>query len=134
MTAVRRYGVLVAMLLAGCGGPKFYPVEGTVTWTDGKPALELVGGAVNFEPTAGNQSATGPIVAGARYQLGTSRPGNGVPAGEYRVTITRPPTADPDKPSPSVLHPDYERLDKTKLKVTVEEKRNDFPLKLERRK
>lgn len=123
---------VAVVLLAGCGGPKLYPVEGTVAWADGKPARELAGGAVNFEPVGGGTSATGPIDEQGRYRLGTNRPGDGVPAGEYKVTLAPPPSADPDRPAPPVLHPDYQRLDSTKLRKTVAPQNNDIPLSLER--
>jgi hypothetical protein len=133
MKVGRTLGFVAAMALAGCGGPKLYPVEGTVMWTDGKPARELAGGRVSFEPLEGKHSADGPIDAEARYVVGTLRPGDGVPPGRYRVTLAPPLSADPDKPTPSLLDPDYQRLDLTKLEVTVDAKRNDIPLKLERR-
>lgn len=129
-----RHWAVAAVLLAGCGGPKLYPVEGTVAWADGKPARELTGGAVNFEPVGGGTSATGPIDNEGRYRLGTNRPGDGVPPGEYRVTLTPPPAADPDRPPPPVLSPDYQRLDTTKLKKTVAPQSNDITLSLERYK
>lgn len=124
--------VLAAVLLAGCGGPRLYPVQGTVVWADGKPALELAGGAVNFEASDGGPSATGPIDKEARYLLGTHKTADGVAPGEYRVTITPPQADNPDRPPAPVLHPDYQRLETTKLKVSVEQKSNDIPLSLER--
>lgn len=132
MMWVRAVAILFLITLVGCG-PKLYPVEGTVVWTDGKPVTELVGGSVNFEPEdAKGKSATSPIGPEARYQLYTAKPGDGVSAGSYRVTISPPLSANPDKPTRSVLHQDYERLETTKLKVTVAEQKNDLPLKLER--
>lgn len=124
--------LLLLLVLAGCGGRKLYPVEGTVQWMDGKPAVELAGGAVNFESADGTLSATGPIGPDARYRLSTERTHDGVPAGEYRVVLSAPPSANPDRPTRSVLNPLYQRLETTKLRVTVKEERNDLPLRIER--
>ncbi len=133
MIWVRGSALLLLFTLVGCGS-KLYPVEGTIVWKDNdKPVTELVGGAVNFEPDDGKgKSATAPIGPEARYQLYTTKPGDGVLPGAYRVTLSPPLSANPDKPTRSVLHKDYERLDTTKLKVTVAEQKNEVPLKLER--
>lgn len=123
---------LLIFLLLGCGGPRHYPVEGTVLWTDGKPAVELAGGAVVFEAADGKLSATGPIGPDARYRLGTEKLTDGVPPGEYKVTLSPPVQSNPDRPTRRILPEFYQRLDTTKLKVTVAEARNDIPLQVER--
>src|SRR5262245_36321904 len=70
---------------AGCGS-RLYPVHGTVTLEDGTP---LTRGMVIFE---GNHEgvavmARGEVQRDGSYQLSTHKPGDGVPAGKYRVHI-----------------------------------------------
>ncbi|MCA9127562.1 MAG: carboxypeptidase regulatory-like domain-containing protein [Planctomycetales bacterium] len=73
---------LTLSLLAGCGGVKLYPVAGTVTM-DGKPMEGLL---VAFAGDGGI-TATGTTDTNGAYQL-TSIKGRGLPAGNYRVSIT----------------------------------------------
>jgi hypothetical protein len=80
--------------VAGCGG--YYPVHGKVTYPDGSPVTK---GIVVFESNgaANAISARGEIQADGTYQLGTDKPGDGVPAGKYRVLVT-PRLENPDAP------------------------------------
>jgi hypothetical protein len=82
--------------LAGCG-PRMYPVRGTVTLEDGTPVTR---GLVIFERVDGGPplTARGDIEPDGRYELSTETPGDGVPAGRYRVSINPLDTSDaPDE-------------------------------------
>jgi hypothetical protein len=99
--------VLALGVTAGCGKGR-YPVRGKVTLEDGTP---LTKGLVVFESTEEKPpiTARGDIQADGTYQLGTDKPGNGVPAGKYRALVSprdyenidglegprRPPSFDP---------------------------------------
>src|SRR5947207_430942 len=71
----------------GCGAPGLPPVEGTVKFGDGKPAVELAGGLVTFASADRTRIAQGVIRADATYRLSTARRGEGAAAGEYRVAV-----------------------------------------------
>src|SRR5262245_42026551 len=126
---------LVGLAVVGCGGIKTYPVEGTVRFEDGKPAQELAGGFVNFEPQEGNVSAVGVIRADGTYRLTTLRPNDGAPAGKYRVAVTPPTPPDPDRPPPPVMHPRFLEVSNSGLEFTVEKKKkNQIDIQVERAK
>jgi hypothetical protein len=130
--AVRRAALALALLAAaGCGGATTYPVGGTVEWKGGGPAKELAGGQVIFESADGKVSAVGTIREDGAYRLTTTKADDGAPAGDYKVLVTPPPT-NPEKPKPPVLHADYQNLDKTKLRATVERKNNTIDFVVER--
>jgi hypothetical protein len=86
--------IAVAALLAsvcwGCGpagsgrGPDLIPVKGKVTYK-GKP---LTKGTVTFEPDGFGRPARGELQADGSFVLATLKDGDGVVAGEHRVTIT----------------------------------------------
>ncbi len=96
-------GVLLVglLVLAGCGGgrPKLYPVSGSVT-VKGKPAD---GAVVRLFPAAGGEHMpAGVVQPDGSFKLTTFEPGDGAPAGEYKLTVTWRPakktTMDPDGP------------------------------------
>ena len=71
----------------GCGEKSTSPVPlktvtGTVTF-NGSP---LPQGTITFMPVAGSTSATGEIKDG-KYTLSTFKPGDGAPAGDYKVAV-----------------------------------------------
>jgi hypothetical protein len=93
-----RAGILTAVpvalaLLSGCGGDKWvkgrppvYRASGQVLY-QGKP---LEGAFVTFTPTGGGtHGASGRTDAEGRFTLTTFEPGDGAPAGRYRVTVTK---------------------------------------------
>src|SRR5947209_3106568 len=89
LPGVRWRSVHVALFVllgaAGCGD-KYYPVRGTVTLEDGSP---VTNGMVVFERAEGGVpiTARGTIQTDGSYQLSTSKPGDGVPSGNYRVLV-----------------------------------------------
>lgn len=98
---------VLAMLLAagvaapGCtrppAGPPLVPIAGRVT-LDGSPVTP---GIVSFFD-AGLQGISATLDADGRYRVQTTR-GDGLPAGEYRVTVT-PIEPAPDHDRPSMAH------------------------------
>jgi hypothetical protein len=130
--------VLLACV-AGCGGPKLYPVQGKVEYTDGKPATDLVDCKVEFESIDGKidghgVSAQGAIQLDGTFHLTTLKPNDGALLGGHRVLIM-PPVPGGDAPArPHALHPRYADYETSGLTATVEAKVNAITLTLERRK
>ena len=130
----KAWALMAAMVLLfgamGCGA-KRYPVHGKVTYADGKPLTE---GMVVFESQGEGQekliTARGQIQADGSYELGTSRPGDGVLAGKYRALVA--PRFDPnaiDKPSrPPPLDPRFMNFKSSGLEFEVKDGPNDFPI------
>jgi len=94
--------VLILTLSMGCG--KNCAVSGRVTFPDGTP---LTVGTVVFETET--FYATGPIDSNGNYKMGSSKFGDGVPRGTYKVSFTNlmTPTYDysagPDLPPKEIL-------------------------------
>src|SRR5262245_4042273 len=123
--------LLLLFAAAGCGR-KLYPVHGKVAFPDGTP---LDGGLVVFEQQQEGESpvmARGDIHTDGSYKLSTFRPGDGVPAGKYRVLIS--PKTDlndvdgPRKPSP--FDPRYMAFDTSGLEFEVQAGENEFPIRV----
>jgi hypothetical protein len=126
---------VAAITAMGCGGkPKLVHVTGLVK-LDGKP---VEGVRVYFWPkdqtakTFVNQFAIGFSDKDGRFFLqGTN--GEGVEAGEYKVTFARPftgagkpPTKPNQKHEKEMLSPELTELSKTKHTATVTAASNDF--------
>jgi len=123
-------------LLVGCGGDSsgvaVHPVAGKVV-VRGAPAA---GAKVVFY-TTGLQDPRTPIpqaTAGddGAFQLTSYQPGDGAPAGEYRVTIEwpapLPPGVNPEMYGPQDrLGGRYATPDKSGLTATVSEGNNELP-------
>lgn len=72
-------------LLSGCGGTKYHPVTGTVT-LDG---VTVENANVTFVTDDGKKSYAGLTDASGKYTITTGdKPG--LPAGAYKVTVTKP--------------------------------------------
>lgn len=80
-----------SMLLAGCGGSRTSPVEGTVL-LDGKP---VAGASVQFIAQGKGHDATGQTDPNGQFTMSTYKPRDGVLPGSYKVVIS-PPTGTPD--------------------------------------
>jgi hypothetical protein len=125
-----------AAVLVGCGAkgpppPKLIPVSGTVS-LDGQP---LVSATLTFMPAGSTPGAGGfgKTDAQGKYQLTYARGGTGVPAGEYRVTISKrvmpdgKDVPDDDKtppiesPARETLGPKYSDPTRATLTATVRE-------------
>jgi hypothetical protein len=85
--------VALAALLAGacwgCGSgsaplPDLIPVKGKVTYK-GQPVTK---GVVRFEPDGYGRMASGQLQSDGTFELSTVKSGDGVVAGEHRVTVS----------------------------------------------
>jgi hypothetical protein len=124
------YLALFALCLAGCGSA--YSVRGKVMYEDGGP---FVGGWIFFEKTDGDKTveADSPINPDGSFELRRASPGDGVPAGTYRVKIKPPERILPaDRALPPVLDPRFLRFETSGLERVVEAKANFFEIKVSR--
>ena len=85
-------GLLAAVAVAGCtktevdpNKPKVYKVTGTIT-LKGKP---VDGATVIFQLRDGSRSSVGATDSSGKYTLSTFASGDGAPAGQYQVTVTK---------------------------------------------
>jgi hypothetical protein len=83
--------LVAAMQLAGCGGSRTSPVEGTVL-LDGKP---VAGASIQFIAQGKGRDATGETDASGQFTMSTYKPRDGVLPGSYKVVIA-PPTGPID--------------------------------------
>src|SRR5262249_4967189 len=108
---------LLVCVLAGCGGPRGFPVSGTAR-VDGKP---LVGFVVTFNPDAAKghearMDCSGRLGGDGRYSLRMDdgfKQYQGAPPGWYKVTIWSPD----DKPIP--VNKKYTNIKTTDLTIEV---------------
>jgi hypothetical protein len=114
----RRALILLALLLAGCGGG-YAPVSGRVT-LDGQPAQ---GVRVSFVPvfdstTESASNSSGLTDAEGRYTLrAINPPGNGAVAGKHRVFLTKLGTSAPGAPPPELLPERYNTASELEFQV-----------------
>ena len=123
--------VLLAALV-GCGGK--YPVRGSVTYDDGTP---LTKGLVIFERVGGGPpiTARGEIQPDGRYELSTDKPGDGVPAGKYRVLLNPLDLSDvPDEQKVLPFELKYLKFETSGLEYEVKSGSNEYPIKVTRPK
>jgi len=87
-----RYSALAAILVGSCWGCgsgsvvplTLIPVKGKVT-SKGQPVTK---GVVRFEPDGFGRMATGQLQSDGTFELTTLKQGDGVVAGEHRVTVS----------------------------------------------
>jgi hypothetical protein len=126
---MRNFVLLVVSLLVlaapGCSrsnGPaprEIVPVKGTLTY-HGRPVSEA---QLTFRGDDPSEPAFAVTDSQGRFQCMTNDSGEGMPAGEYVVTIARPRGGIPERYADAELSP---------LKITVEEgAENDFPIVLD---
>jgi hypothetical protein len=131
-------GIAAALVVAGCGGGS-YPVQGEVLWSDGTPATELAGGFVGFSSEAAKLSARGEINPDGSFSLSSLRKDDGLPPGVYQVIVAPPEPSATEGPAAQpvqgrrLLPTKYQSYQNSGLEITVEPKRNQVKLKLEKR-
>jgi hypothetical protein len=120
--------LMIVLAFAGCGGG-MQPVRGKVTLPDGKPAANS---QVVFEGPIGGEivSARGDVQADGSFELSTVQPGDGVPAGKYRVQVNPPPMVDPEAPQRAPFHPKFSDFNSSGLEFEVKAGGNDFAIQL----
>jgi hypothetical protein len=134
-------GCLVLFALPGCGGPKgpkLIPTTGTVSY-NGKA---LSAARVQFLPIEGTEGVggTGKTDAEGTYKISYRRGGEGLPAGKYKVVISKRVMPDGSEPSddvPPIESPARETLparfssqEGSTLQATVSEGGNPIPFDL----
>ncbi len=130
------YLISTAILLAGCGGgPRKYPVKGTVKYKDGTPMA--AGGIIIFSSADPGVKVTaqGEILADGTFKVGTTAADDGAPAGRYLLSITLPPLPNPNRPPPGwpPIHDKYSSKEKSGLEYTVTENgKNEVTIEVER--
>ena len=115
---------LTSVLLVGCGGGGLatYPVEGQVTFPDGKP---LHGGIVQFQPVgeqSGKINSRGRIQEDGSFRMSTFESEDGSIEGEHRVLVVPPSPpgpADPWKLPKPVIHERFRSYETSGLTYTV---------------
>lgn len=126
---------MILALVAGCGGPKLYPVEGVVTLEDGKP---MPSGMVSFEMHEGEKMvmARATIEKDGSYRLSTHKPGDGAMQGKYRVLVAPPPaySGDPPPDAPPRVDIDarFQSYETSGLTFEVKPEKNQYPIKVAR--
>jgi hypothetical protein len=113
------FGVLFFMVVMsiGCGNPR---VHGRVVYSDDKTPVER--GVVNF--VTDNYIARGPIDKNGYYNVGSTKAGNGLPKGDYRIYITStvkilPPENGGGPTYVTVIQLKYEKPDTSGLTLNV---------------
>ena len=132
-TIDRRMGALAVLLVAcaGCGKGQ-YPVRGKVTLDDGTPVKNAI---VVFESVGAEKPvmARGDTQDDGSYQLSTTRPGDGLVPGKYRVLIT-PRMENPDEPVKPAFDTRYADFKTSGLEFEVKAESNDIPIRLAKAK
>jgi hypothetical protein len=123
--------LIVGLSLAtvGCSEGRF-PVHGTVTRDDGAPIKEslVVFESIDRQP---NITARGDVGANGEFELGTGAPGDGAPAGKYRVKVTQL-MSNPDEPPQVTFDPRFGDFNTSGLELEVKRGPNDFAIKVTR--
>ena len=123
--------VVVLLGLAGCGGPRLYPVQGKVVWENGAAARELEGGLVVCESADGGVSARGDIQKDGSFHLSTNKPGDGALPGKHRVAVVENKPGEP--PPPPIIDRAFFSVETSGLEINVEPKQtNEVTLKVRR--
>src|SRR3954454_21704465 len=120
---------LAALLLAGCAGKRLLPVEGTVVYEDGSPAVELAGGTVSLEAVEDRKNAAGQIQSDGTFRVRGPAGGDGVPPGAYRVLVQ---PAEGKKNT--MIDPKYGRYATSGIEITVTDPPGKVEMKVQRAK
>ena len=124
---------LALICLTGCGKSQSQ-VHGKVLYEDtGEPVTELAGFEVMFTSEQLHTTARGTIKPDGSFQLGTQKENDGVPPGEYVVTLTQP-FRQPERPyvGDPVVEREYEDPSTSDLRAEVKSGKNEFVFKLRR--
>lgn len=128
-----RWGMLLAaglaLVLAGCGGKRLYPVEGVVKYDDGSSIDELDGGTVSLESVVDRSNAAGEIGPNGRFRIRGPMGEDGAAAGAYRVLVLPPPSADRNQPP---IDPVLGRYETSGIEITVKEEKNTITVVVRR--
>lgn len=123
----------VILFVAGCGGPKKYPVDGTVVYEeDGKPVKNVMVVTEPKDPEAPRMTARGITNDEGYFVLGTELEGDGVVEGLQMVLVNPPPR--PEETDRNVLPPiidsKFRRFHTSGLEFTVNREKNTWNIKV----
>src|SRR5262245_3029778 len=115
-----RWLLFAAVLgLVGCGdgNPPTYNIAGKIVYEDGTP---VPGATVVFQPADGkNYPARGQVKQDGAFRLTSFKEGDGVVAGDHKVTLVGLPSADGPKPTRPAIPSQYGDADTSGLTATV---------------
>lgn len=127
---------ILCLSVMGCGGAADapQPVSGKVTVKGGGP---LKKGTIRFNGTSGKKivSGVGMIDANGAYQLSSLGTNDGVPIGEYTITLGGTEEGGgydkPDEPVKKVIADKYGSDSTTDIKKSVKAGRNTIDIELD---
>ena len=117
---------ILSVLLVGCGGKSFVPADGKVVFEDGSP---LMRGDIAF--STDTFMATGTIREDGTFVLSSVKPDDGLPPGEYIVTISSFIIDEKDR-TIHLIDPSFSDQNLSHLRASVAKKgtnRFDFTVK-----
>ncbi len=103
------------IVVGGCGDPNRARVSGKVVRVDGTP---VTGARVVFRSPTTGTSANGLTTEDGEYVLGIMDKGDGIPAGDYVVTVVED-LGSWENPKPPTVHPNYRHPDNSGLRATI---------------
>ena len=110
-----RYAAWPALVLPlGCGGSDRATATGTVKLKSGQP---LVGARVIARAGASGKSAYGTTNQEGEFELGMAQVGDGLPPGDYTVTVVE--DRGFDSPTPRLIADKYSRTETSGLTLSV---------------
>jgi hypothetical protein len=120
------------VVIPGCGGKDLFPVHGHVAYKDGSDISVLAGGWITFvpvDPEVTKVSAQGEIKEDGSFEMSTSRDGDGVAPGTYKVLVAPPRFKGKrfEKP-PQLLDEHFKDLKEADIQITVTAPVNDFAI------
>ena len=125
--------LITALVAAGCGGKRPYPVEGKIVFSDGTAATALAGFLVGMD-SGGQVGANGMVQADGSFRVGTYENDDGALPGKYRVSLT-PPDPPLDQPAPKpIIDPKYGDFATSGLNAEIKAGSNPITLTVERAK
>jgi hypothetical protein len=129
MSVFRIVAATMLVIVAGCGSG-LQPVRGTVTLQDGKPAA---GSQVVFEggPVGKSVTARGDVMSDGSYELGTYKPGDGIPPGMYKVQVNPPPMVNAEAAYVSPFNAKFSSFQTSGLEFEVKSgQKNEYAIKV----
>ncbi|QDS86924.1 hypothetical protein EC9_10990 [Rosistilla ulvae] len=127
LTASTALCAVLALLLAGCGGPSDQPDLGLVTGVvsvDGAPVESLL---VTFVPDNGRPSS-GVTDAQGQYELNYIGDSMGAKVGHHKVQISTLDIGEPNRPKKEMLPSKYNTQTELTADVKAGENKLDFAL------
>lgn len=125
--------VVSVVCVAGCGGRTTHQVTGKVQYQDGSP---ISGGirVIRLEPADDTTAeirkvASGMIEPDGSFEMFTRKPGDGVIAGKYRVTLT---VMDKPMGGKMLIPQKYTTTDSTPFEIVVDDDKSELLYELEK--